>query len=368
MKNTVISIVGARPQFIKAAVVSRKFSALKVNHLLVHTGQHYDFNMSEIFFQELDITDPDFHLGVGSGEHGEQTGRMLAEIEKVLRAEQPSLVIVYGDTNTTLAGALASVKLKIPVAHVEAGLRSYKKYMPEEINRVVTDHVSELLFAPTDTAVKNLEKESIIENVYNTGDVMFDIAQQIEKKVRPREQSILLKFKLEHKNYVLATIHREDNTNIEMNLRSIIEALQQVAQDGRKIFFPAHPRTKKYIQKYGYSQPVFNDNFILSDPVSYSEMIILEKNARVILTDSGGVQKEAYFFKTPAVIPRDETEWVEIVTAGWNIVTGADTQKIREGIERLWRESHMMNWQSFYGDGDASGKIGRIVKGYITSD
>jgi len=366
-KKIVVSIVGARPQFIKAAIVSKKLLLLKVKHLLVHTGQHYDFDMSDIFFQELDISDPDFHLGVGSGNHGEQTGRMLIEIEKVLLKEKPSLVIVYGDTNTTIAGSLASVKLKIPVAHVEAGLRSFKKYMPEEINRVVTDHVSELLFAPTDTAVENLKKESIVKNVYNTGDVMFDIALEIEKKVRSRELNILGKYKLERKNYVLATIHREDNTNIEKNLCSIIEALEQVTRDGMKVFFPVHPRTKRYIQEYGYLQPVVNDNLILNDPVSYREMIALEKSARVILTDSGGVQKEAYFFRTPAVIPRAETEWLEIVNAGWNIVTGADTEKIVEGIERLWGESHMMNWQSFYGDGDASGKISRIVKEYITS-
>jgi len=367
MKSKILSIVGARPQFIKASMVLKKIIEISITHVMVHTGQHYDSNMSDVFFKELNINPPDFHLGIGSGNHGEQTGKMLIEIEKVLLQEKPNLVIVYGDTNSTLAGALATSKLKIRLAHVEAGLRSFNKHMPEEINRVVTDHISDLLFAPTLNAVENLKKESITQNVFNTGDVMLDIAFEMSKRQKPQEEMILNKYELKKSNYILATIHREDNTNKKKNLLNIIDALKHIAEDGIKVFFPVHPRTKKYIKKYNLLQRDNSKNLVLNEPVSYGDMIVLEKNARVVLTDSGGVQKEAYFFKRPAVIPREETEWVEIVEAGWNILTGAEKQMIIEAILHLWDKDHFETWQNFYGDGNASVKISRIIEEYITS-
>ncbi len=361
----VISIIGARPQFIKASVVAKKIHENNINHLLIHTGQHYDFNMSDIFFNDLKIDNPDFYLGIGSGLHGEQTGKIISECEKILLKEQPFLVLVYGDTNTTLAGALAAVKLKIPVAHVEAGLRSYIKYMPEEINRVLTDHISELFFVPTDTAHVNLKKESITQNIYQVGDVMLDIALDISKKMKPLEEEVLKTYQLKRRDYILATIHREDNTDIENNLFNIFEALKCIAFKDIKIIFPVHPRTKKYLEKYGFFNNEIPQSLILNEPISYNDMIVLEKNARVIITDSGGVQKEAYFFKIPAVIPRKTTEWVEITETGWNILTGADKKRIEEVTLQLWDSKQPEQWHQFYGNGDAAVKIADIIRNFI---
>jgi len=365
MIKKIISIVGARPQFIKAAIVSKRLKEVHVNQLLLHTGQHYDSNMSAIFFKDLKIDTPDFYLGIGSGQHGEQTGNMLVECEKVLLKEKPCLAVVYGDTNSTLAGALSAIKLKIPVAHVEAGLRSYKRYMPEEINRVLTDHISELLFAPTSNAVNNLKKESIVDNVFNVGDVMLDLALEISSKMESYEENILKNYNLRKKQFILITVHRADNTDIKNNLFNIYEAIKDLANKGYKIFFPVHPRTRNYLINYAFLDKKVPDNLILNEPISYNEMIVLEKNARVIITDSGGVQKEAYFFKTPAIIPRDKTEWVEIVRAGWNILTGADKQRIVDSVLQLWDTSHYNNWKDFYGNGNAGNKIANIIKGYI---
>jgi len=314
----ILSIVGARPQFIKAALVSRKLREREINEILVHTGQHYDFNMSDIFFEELNLPKPDYHLGVGSGSHGEQTGKMLMRIEKVLLKEKPDTVLVYGDTNTTLAGALAAVKLHIPVAHIEAGLRSYNRRIPEEINRVLTDHCSDILFAPTDKAVENLKKEGIRKGVYKVGDVMFDIALEIKNRVD--EEKILTKYGLKPKDFILVTIHRAENTDIRENLESIWNALKDIANSGIKLFFPVHPRTKKALENYGLVNEKIPKNLMMAKPVSYFEMVVLEGNAKVIITDSGGVQKEGYFFKTPCIIPRNETEWIELVEIGWNKV------------------------------------------------
>ena len=355
-----ISIVGARPQFIKAGIVSRKLRGKGIKEILVHTGQHYDFNMSDIFFKELNIPNPDYWLGIGSGTHGEQTGRMLMEIEKVLMQEKPDIVLVYGDTNSTLAGALAAVKLHIPVAHVEAGLRSYNRKMPEEINRVLTDHISEILFAPTDTAVENLKKEGITKGVYKVGDVMFDVALEVASKVN--EEKILTKYKLEPKNFVLVTIHRAENTVKEPFLQ-IWKALNELAKSGIKLFFPVHPRTKKLIEKLKLNPE--SKNLILSEPVSYFEMIALEKSAKVIITDSGGVQKEGYFFGTPCVIPRKETEWIELVEIGFNILAGLDEIKIYEVTRQLFYEdfsSEKRTFPKFYGEGNASDKIVEVLE------
>jgi len=353
----IVSVVGARPQFIKAALVSKKVRELGVNEILVHTGQHYDFNMSDVFFEELNLPKPDYNLGIGSGSHGEQTGKMLIEIEKVLLKEKPDMVLVYGDTNSTLAGALASVKLHIPVAHIEAGLRSFNKRMPEEINRVLTDHIADILFTPTEVAVKNLENEGIKKGVYNVGDVMFDISLEIAKIIDVK--TILLKFGLENKNYILATIHRADNTDIRENLENILEAFKEISSK-YKIFFPVHPRTKNALIGFNLMNSKPN-NLVLSEPVSYKEMVALEQGAKLIVTDSGGVQKEAYFFKVPCVTVREETEWVELVEAKWNKLTGVNKEKIIKSVfEELDRKQYP-EWIDFYGGGKASERIVRIL-------
>ena len=359
----VLSIVGARPQFIKAGIVSRKLRSKSIKEVLLHTGQHYDFNMSDIFFKELNIPKPDYWLGIGSGTHGEQTGKMLVEIEKVLIKEKPDIVLVYGDTNSTLAGALAAVKLHIPVAHVEAGLRSYNRKMPEEVNRVLTDHISEILFAPTDAAVENLKKEGITNGVYKVGDVMFDIALEVANKVN--EEEILAKYNLIHKGFVLVTIHRAENTTKESFIK-IWNALNRLANVGIKLFFPVHPRTRRVIEEL-YLLPK-SENLVLSEPVSYFEMVALEKSAKVIITDSGGVQKEGYFFKTPCVIPREETEWIELVDIGFNTLTGLDENKIYEVTLQLFYEDPNLGVRKgvlpkFYGEGNASDKVVSILCG-----
>ncbi|WP_366934819.1 MULTISPECIES: non-hydrolyzing UDP-N-acetylglucosamine 2-epimerase [Thermodesulfovibrio] len=349
----ILSVVGARPQFIKAGIITRKLREKGIKEILVHTGQHYDYNLSEIFFRELEIPEPDYYLGVGSGLHGEQTGKMLIEIEKILLSEKPEIVIVYGDTNSTLAGALAASKLHIPVAHVEAGLRSYNKNMPEEINRILTDHISNYLFAPTDLAVENLKKEGIIEGVYKVGDVMYDVALEAIKKVNERD--VLSKYNLKSKNYILVTIHRAENTDNIDNFRNIWQALNELALEGFKIFFPVHPRTKKVINETGFERN--SKNLILSDPVSYFEMLALEKNAKLIITDSGGVQKEGYFFGTPCVITRKETEWVELVELGFNSLASTDKEKIKREVYSKINTCTNEIKSGLYGKGIASNII-----------
>lgn len=381
----IVTIIGARPQFIKASVVSRKLRESGLKEVIIHTGQHYDFNMSDVFFSELGIPAPDYHLGAGSGRHGEMTGKMLIAIEDVLLKEKPDVALVYGDTNTTIAGALAAVKLHIPVAHVEAGLRSFNRSMPEEINRVVTDHVSSLLFCPTITAVDNLRKEGfcnignngelihesdtipLLSNncaqVYNVGDVMFDVALSVKEKIGRKQDDILKKHGLNPEDFILVTIHRADNTDNETRLRNIWDALCALASDNKKLFFPVHPRTKKYLLQYKLLENI-PKNLIISEPVSYTEMIVLESNARIVITDSGGVQKESYFFKKPAIIPREETEWVELVEAGWNVLTGADTARIVNSISSVFNGIHCA-WQPFYGEGNASGRMPAIISGIL---
>ncbi|SMP14002.1 UDP-N-acetylglucosamine 2-epimerase (non-hydrolysing)/UDP-GlcNAc3NAcA epimerase [Desulfurobacterium pacificum] len=356
----VVSVVGARPQFVKAGIVSRKLRDKGVKEILVHTGQHYDFNMSNVFFRELRIPNPDYYLGIGSGMHGEQTGKMLIEMEKVLVEEKPDIALVYGDTNSTLAGALAASKLHIPVAHVEAGLRSYNRKMPEEINRVLTDHISEILFAPTDVAVENLKKEGITKGVYKVGDVMFDVALEVAGKVN--EKKVLNKYGLKPEKFILVTIHRAENT-VEETFLQIWKALNKLAKLGIKLFFPVHPRTKKLIEKLELVPE--SKNLTLTEPVSYFEMVALEKNAKVIITDSGGVQKEGFFFGTPCVIPREETEWIELVDFGFNHLAGVNTEKIFELCEGLFFGGIEIqkNLPKFYGDGSASDKIVSIISG-----
>lgn len=317
----IVSIVGARPQFIKAAAVSRE---LRKHHteILVHTGQHYDANMSAIFFDELGIPAPEVSLNIGSGSHGAQTGQMLAEIEAVLLEHQPDRVLVYGDTNSTLAGSLAAVKLHIPVAHVEAGLRSFNRAMPEEINRVLTDHVSDLLLCPSQTAVDNLAAEGITQGVHLVGDVMYDALMYAVDRAKTRS-TILTDLELTTKSYLLATVHRAENTDDETRLRGIFEAFEAIKET---IVLPLHPRTAKMLDKFKLTPNI--ENLKLIDPVGYLDMTTLAQNARLILTDSGGLQKEAYWLGVPCVTLRDETEWVETVEAGWNVIAGANREKI----------------------------------------
>lgn len=305
----IAGIVGARPQFIKLAPVLKEMTtASEVQEVLIHTGQHYDYEMSEVFFKELGLKEPDYHLGVGSGSHGYQTAEMMKRIEDVLIKEKPEIVMVYGDTNSTLAGALAAVKLHIKVAHVEAGLRSLNKRMPEEINRVLTDHISDILFCPTKTAVSNLNKEGINNGVYLVGDVMYDAVLEYVKLAEKRSH-ILDELNLCSRSYAFATVHRAENTDSKTHLRGILEGLDMVSESVMPVIFPVHPRTLNKIEDYGLR--IKHVRFIR--PVSCLDMLMLEKNARIIFTDSGGVQKEAFFFKVPCITLRQETEWVETV-------------------------------------------------------
>lgn len=310
------TIVGARPQFVKAAVVSQALKAsADVQQIIIHTGQHYDFCMSDIFFRELGIPEATYHLGIGSGMHGAQTGRMLEAVERALLAENPDCVLVYGDTNSTLAGALAAAKLHIPLAHVEAGLRSFNRSMPEEINRVLTDHAADLLFVPTTLAIENLRREGIPDyRVHLVGDVMYDAALHYGQRAEAGS-NILREFGLRPAEYVLATVHRAENTDDPARMPVIRKALAQLGSQMR-VVLPLHPRSRAVLAEQDFSE--LSNHVLLIDPVGYLDMLLLEKNARLIVTDSGGVQKEAFFYHVPCVTLRDETEWVELVELGWN--------------------------------------------------
>jgi len=350
-----VTVLGARPQFIKAAPVSRSLSATNgVREILVHTGQHFDDNMSKVFFDELGIPKPKYNLGVGGGTHGQNTGRMLEGIEPVLLYERPDWVLVYGDTDSTLAGALAAVKLHIPVAHVEAGLRSFNRHMPEEINRVLTDHAADLLLAPTPTAVENLRREGLPEaRVRWVGDVMYDAALHFGR-LADRASTALERLGLEPRGYVLATVHRAENTDDPARLEAVFEGLSRVAAE-LPVALPLHPRTRKALERLGWLERS-RERLQLIEPVGYLDMVALEKNARLIATDSGGVQKEAYFFGVPCVTLRDETEWVELVEAGWNLLApprDAETvaRAIRAHLDARGRPIEA------YGDGRAAERI-----------
>ena len=348
--KTIASIVGARPQFIKAAPVSRALSS-RFQEVLIHTGQHYDYGMSEIFFEQMQMRPPDFNLGVGGGSHGEQTGRMLIELEKVLAEVKPDCVLVYGDTNSTLAGALAAAKARIPLAHVEAGLRSYNRAMPEEVNRVLTDHVSDFLFCPTDAAIENLTKEGIVKGVHQVGDVMYDALLHNLTLARGHSQ-ILSRLDLKRGNYGLATIHRAANTDDPQRMRSILDAFSSLAI---KIVFPVHPRTQKMIREWGLTAA---PNVLFLEPQGYFDILILEENADCILTDSGGMQKEAYWLGVRCITLRDETEWIETVSSGWNQLVGVEQNAICEAVES-WhptRERLLL-----YGDGHTSELISELL-------
>ncbi len=331
----IITIVGARPQFIKAAMVSKAIQEhnrmhpdKSIEELLLHTGQHYDTNMSQIFFQEMGIPQPTWALQCGNGTHGEMTGQMLAAIEKILIESQPDYVLVYGDTNSTLAGALAASKLHIPIVHVEAGLRSFNRLMPEEINRVLTDHLSTLLCCPTFGAIQHLANEGIHKGVHHVGDVMYDAAL-LFGRLADASSFILDTYKLKSKSFYLCTVHRAENTDNETRLQQIMAALQEIGTSSFPVVLPLHPRTQSYLKSYGLLPSLEkHPGILLTPPLSFLDMVMLEKHAATILTDSGGVQKEAYFHHTPCITLREETEWTETVDAGWNQIAGYKTEEI----------------------------------------
>ena len=326
----IATIIGARPQFIKAAPVSGALRALAggaITEILIHTGQHYDGNMSQVFFDELGLQEPDYNLGVGSGNHGWQTGKMLAAVEEVLVEEKPDCVLIYGDTNSTLAGALAASKLHIPVAHVEAGLRSFNRDMPEEVNRVVADQLSGWLFAPTETAVTNLKREGITRGVHLVGDVMEDAVAEHLVRAECRSE-ILDRMKIRPGDYLLVTVHRAENTDCPQRLKGICEALHSLARRWR-IVWPVHPRARKLLN------PALLTGVSLIEPIGYLDMLVLEKNAAAILTDSGGVQKEARWLQVPCITLREETEWVETLKGGWNYLAGANPERIVDSLRNI---------------------------------
>jgi UDP-GlcNAc3NAcA epimerase len=361
-----VSIVGARPQFVKLAPVCRAVQAFNqradghIEDVVVHTGQHYDAGMSDVFFEELHIPRPDERLEVGSASHGVQTARMLERIEALLVARKPDVVVVYGDTNSTLAGALAAAKLHMPIAHVEAGLRSFNRRMPEEVNRITTDHVSELLLAPTPTAVTNLRNENLGERTQFTGDVMFD-AVLYNSRLAAKQSRILEQLRVMPEKFAVVTLHRAENTLPEV-LRELLDVLNDVAAQGLPLVFPLHPRTKQMLANASLGwQPHANCQLI--EPLGYLDMLQLVAASRLVLTDSGGLQKEAFFLKRPCVTLRTETEWVETVALGTNIVTGADRKQVRAAVDRWLRADALaqvaaaVEGSSVFGDGDAAGKI-----------
>lgn len=379
----IINIVGARPQFIKYFPVSeainnfRKTSGMVVQDILIHTGQHYDYSMSKIFFDEFGIREPDYHLGVGSGSHGAQTGQILQRVEDVLLKEKPDIVVVYGDTNSTLGGALAASKLHIPIVHVEAGLRSYNKYMPEEINRVLTDHISSVLICPTEAAVKNLRSEGFtnivndgklyevfdekchkvmddIANslVVNVGDVMYDVLLYAIG-IASKRSKIMEQLQVTSKDYCLLTIHRAENTDDQERLKEIINFVNDVSS-GTRIIFPVHPRAKKAFETMKIR---FRDNVSSIEPLGYFDMMMLLKNSKCVLTDSGGLQKEAYWLGVPCITLRDETEWVETIRSGWNV------------LYKDYKEQHNLsnNNERYYGDGKAAEKIINVLSEWLSN-
>ncbi|MFO0594768.1 MAG: UDP-N-acetylglucosamine 2-epimerase (non-hydrolyzing) [Myxococcaceae bacterium] len=350
--KTIITVVGARPQFIKAAAVAHEFARRSgVREKLVHTGQHYDAGLSDVFFKELGIPAPAHHLGVGSGSHGAQTGQMLAAIEKVLLEEKPAAVLVYGDTNSTLAGALAAAKLHVPIAHVEAGLRSFNRKMPEEINRVMTDHLATLLHCPTQVAVDHLKNEGITRGVHHVGDVMYDVSKAIAE--RAEKEASVRSLGLPERGFLLATIHRAENTDDPKRLEAIFRAFSELSARW-PVVFPVHPRTRNIIEQRKLAVPGVR----LIDPVGPVDMAWLERHAAAIVTDSGGVQKEAYFHRTPCVTVRTETEWVETVAAKWNrLADPGNTEAIVAAVIAAATRAEPTREIPDYGDGHAAVKV-----------
>lgn len=366
-----LTVIGARPQIIKAAAFSRAIKNLyadKVTEIMLHTGQHYDSNMSDVFIKQLGIPEPDYNLNTGSGKHGETTAKMISGIEEVLIKEEVDGIVLYGDTNSTLAGAVAASKLHVPIIHIEAGLRSYNKSMPEEVNRIMCDHASTLLFSPTPTGIVNLEKEGFSQEtqkpysadnpkIYQCGDLMYDNSLYFANNLKGEEE-ILAKYNVaKNEDYILVTCHRPQNTDSKEALTSIFDALNTISlEDNIKVVLPLHPRTKALMDKNIDTETLAavqsNEKFILGDPANFLEMIALEKNCSMVISDSGGVQKEAFFFEKPAVIMRPETEWVEIVESGSATLAGSDGEKIKAQYKEL--KSKDLKFPSIFGDGKAA--------------
>lgn len=353
----IASIVGARPQFIKLASLSRELRK-KHREVLIDTGQHYDEEMAGIFYTEFNIPKPDHSLGVGSGEQGEQTGKMLIELERTLVTENPDLVVVFGDTNSTLAGALSAAKMNIPVGHVEAGLRSYDRTMPEEINRVLTDHISTLLFCPTDASRQNLKREGITDGVQVVGDVMVDSLEE-SKKAAEIHSKILEELDLKPKGYQFMTLHRPSNVDDKTNLESILAA---IGASKERTIFSVHPRTAKMMKKFGIDQQL-PTNIIASKPVSHMDSVWLVANASRVLTDSGGLQKEAYLLGTPCITTRDTTEWIETINAKWNVLVGADAKRILSAIQSFQPPRYR---PKIFGPLGASERIAHVIDKFLT--
>ena len=353
----IASIVGARPQFIKLAPFSREIRK-KHREVLVDTGQHYDEEMAGVFYSEFKIPKPDYSLGIGSADHGEQTGRMLVALEKVLKTEEPALAVVFGDTNSTLAGALAAAKLNIPVAHIEAGLRSYDTTMPEELNRRLTDHLAKLLFCPTHNAKENLKREGITEGVHVVGDVMVDALEE-SRKAAEKHSRILDQLELKKSEYQFLTLHRPSNVDVKENLQGILKAIG----DSRvKTVFPVHVRTAKMLKEFGLEDKI-PKNIITMKPLGHMDAVWLESNATLVLTDSGGVQKEAYLLGVPCITLRNTTEWIETVNENWNVLVGADPKKIHEAIVHFNPPKHH---PQVFGPAGASERIASLIDSFLS--
>lgn len=352
----IVTVVGARPAFIKMALVSRELKKY-FNEIIVHTGQHYDYEMDKIFFEELKIPKPGYYLSVSSGSHGYQTAEMLKEIEKVLLKEMPALVLIYGDTNSTLAGALAASKLHIKIGHIEAGMRSFDRSMPEEINRVLVDHCSDFHFCSTKTAVENLKREGVTDEVYLTGDVTVDSLLE-NKDIAESQSTILNDLNLKSKEYIVATIHRAGNTDNRENLKNIVEAIVEAKVP---VVFPVHPRTEKLLKKGGlYSRLDLNTLIKLTKPLGFLDFLKLMNHAKKVLTDSGGIQKEAYILKIPCITVRENTEWVETIEDGWNKLVGTDQEKIIWAVKEFQPSAEV--YKERFGNGDASKRIAEIIR------
>jgi UDP-GlcNAc3NAcA epimerase len=379
-KKKIITIIGARPQIIKSSAISRSIRTKfqnEIEELIVHTGQHYDENMSEVFFEEMQIPKPHFNLNVGSGSHGIQTAKMIEGLERIFLAEKPDAVVVYGDTNSTIAGGLAAAKIHIPVVHIEAGLRSFNKAMPEELNRIACDHFSTLLFTPTATGLENLRKEGFSlninskatidhPNVYMCGDIMFDNSMYFSG-ISDQTSTILKINNLEKNNYILCTIHRDSNTDIALNLNSIFKALIYISENKKlKIVLPIHPRTKGKMEDLLESDLLLkiksSTSILIIPPAGFLDIIALEKNAKIIISDSGGLQKESFFFQKPCIILREQTEWIEIVENGNALLAGSNYDKILDSFNKLVDKTNY-SYPSFYGNGDAASFIcGKILE------
>ena len=358
-RKKIITVLGARPQFIKASVVSEEIKKNKeLEENIIHTGQHFDKNMSDVFFKELSLDVPKYNLAISGLTHGALTGRMLEGIENILIKEKPSLVLVYGDTDSTLAGCLAASKLDIPVAHVESGLRSRNLLMPEEKNRIITDALSQLLFCPSNTAVQNLKKENITKGVTQVGDVMLDVMNLRKRNIQ--DEMFIKELELDKKAYILCTLHRKENTNDLKRLKSIFSALSSISKQ-IKVILPIHPRTKKILEE---NKIRIGPDMIIVEPLAYEDFLKLQLNSMCILTDSGGLQKEAFFNSIPCITLRYETEWIETVESGWNIIAGAESASIKEAWFNLDKQSRKEDYHP-YGQGDASKKIVNSIKTYL---